>query len=121
MRPLPEGLGSFGLAVAFVTALAWTAAATAEEPTLRLPADRTYTGADGSPGPVVFSHQLHVALAGNRCVSCHPAPFHILQPTGGFTHEQMNAGAQCGTCHDGNAAAGVQDDCTHCHAQERAP
>ena len=111
---------AFGVAVALVIAVACAAAA-AGGVVVRLPANRTYTGADGSPGPVVFSHRVHVPLAGDRCVACHPAPFHILQPTGGFTHEQMNAGGQCGTCHDGTRASGTQDDCTHCHGQADSP
>jgi c(7)-type cytochrome triheme protein len=121
MRPSPQGLGAFGLIVAFSTALfCAVVVAAGEPPTLRLPPDRTYDGAEGSPGPVVFSHAAHVALAADKCGGCHPAPFHMLRPTGGFTHEEMNAGRQCGACHDGNAAAGVEGDCTHCH-RERAP
>ncbi len=120
MRPSPDGVGAFGLAVAFSTALVLAVAAAGEPPSIRLPADRTYDGGEGSPGPVVFSHTVHVALASGKCGGCHPAPFHMLQPTGGITHEEMNAGRQCGTCHDGTAAAGVTDDCTHCHA-ERTP
>lgn len=120
MRPSPEGVGAFGLAVAFSTALVVAVAAAGEPPIVRLPADRTYAGADGSPGPVVFSHAAHVPLAGGRCVACHPAPFPMLRPAGVFTHEEMNAGRQCGTCHDGESAGGVEDDCTHCHG-ESAP
>jgi c(7)-type cytochrome triheme protein len=90
-------------------------AAAGKGPELRLPADRLYDRAEGSPGPVLFRHGLHVPLADGRCVACHPAPFRILRPTGGFTHEEMDAGRQCGICHDGKKASGTQDDCTHCH------
>jgi c(7)-type cytochrome triheme protein len=82
---------------------------------LRLPADVTYRGAETSPGPVVFSHAVHVPLAENRCVGCHPALFAILQPTGRITHDEMTAGRKCGACHDGTKASGVQDACDHCH------
>ena len=88
---------------------------------LRLPADVTYAHADGSPGPVVFSHTTHVPLCGNRCVACHPQAFSILQPTHNISHEQMNAGKQCGTCHDGTQASGVQDACDHCHRMGGGP
>jgi c(7)-type cytochrome triheme protein len=95
----------------------------ATEPSLelRLPPDVAYSGADASPGPVVFSHVTHVPLAGMRCVECHPARFSILGPTRGLTHEEMNAGEKCGGCHDGNKASGVQDDCTRCHKMEGGP
>jgi c(7)-type cytochrome triheme protein len=82
----------------------------------RLPADVTYRGAEGSLGPVVFSHESHVALTERHCPACHPALFSILAPTGKLTHKEMNAGRRCGACHDdGTKASGVQDACDHCH------
>jgi c(7)-type cytochrome triheme protein len=84
-------------------------------PELRLPADVTYATADGSPGPVVFSHTTHVPLADTRCDACHPGTFSILQPTGRITHEEMEAGKRCGACHNGTKAASVKDECGHCH------
>jgi c(7)-type cytochrome triheme protein len=89
--------------------------AVAEPPEVRLPPDVTYEGADGSPGPVVFSHTTHVPLAESKCIACHPGTFSILGPTGRITHEEMDAGRSCGVCHDGAKASGVQDDCAHCH------
>jgi c(7)-type cytochrome triheme protein len=88
---------------------------------LRLPPDATYSGAESSPGPVIFSHTTHVALADNHCVTCHPAVFSILQPTRGLTHEAMNAGGKCGVCHNGTKASGVQDTCEHCHRMGADP
>jgi len=82
---------------------------------LRLPPDATYSGAEGSPGPVVFSHATHVAFSEQRCVTCHPALFSILQPTRGLAHETMDAGGTCGSCHDGTKASATQDACEHCH------
>jgi c(7)-type cytochrome triheme protein len=90
-------------------------------PEIRLPPDVTYNGAEGSPGPVVFSHATHVPLADTRCVACHPAPFSILQPTRRITHDQMNAGQKCGACHDGAKASGVQESCDHCHRMGDGP
>jgi len=84
-------------------------------PELRLPRDIVYTRSKDSPGPVVFSHATHVAIADNRCTGCHPAPFRMLKPAGAMTHDDMNAGRSCGLCHDGKAATDVQDDCEHCH------
>lgn len=91
----------------------WRAGEGASE--LRLPADVTYRAADGSPGPVVFSHATHVAFAGNRCLGCHPQPFSMLRPVGRITHEDMDAGRTCGICHDGKAAHGTQEGCDSCH------
>jgi c(7)-type cytochrome triheme protein len=93
-------------------------AAEDRSPDLRLPPDATYRGAEGSPGPVVFSHATHVPFAGNRCVACHPKLFSILQPTRRISHEEMHAGKQCGACHDGTKASGIQEDCGHCHKME---
>ena len=104
-------------AAAVIAAVGFAAVTLAVEPApaLRLPADRVYDKGKDSPGPVVFSHQTHVAIADNKCTGCHPAPFRMLKPAGKMTHDDMNAGRSCGLCHDGKAATGVQDDCEHCH------
>jgi c(7)-type cytochrome triheme protein len=98
--------------------LAWACAllvASGVTADMRLPADVTYGAAEKSPGPVVFSHALHVPLADDKCVACHPALFSILRSTRVVTHDQMNAGRQCGACHDDAKTAGAQGDCAHCH------
>ncbi len=112
------------LLFAFVFAATWGATPLAAEegaPEVRLPADVTYRSAENSPGPVVFSHTVHVPLAGDRCVACHPALFPILRPTEKITHAEMSAGKKCGACHDGVAASGVEDDCAHCHGSGEKP
>ena len=101
---------SLGLLLAVASSRAGEAASE-----LRLPADVTYRAADGSPGPVVFSHTTHVAFAENRCLGCHPAPFTMLRPIGRITHEDMDAGRSCGVCHDGKMAHGTQEGCDSCH------
>jgi len=90
-------------------------AASDKPPEIRLPRAIVYARAKDSPGPVVFSHGTHVAIAGNKCTGCHPAPFRMLKPVGRMTHDDMNAGRSCGVCHDGKSATSVQDDCEHCH------
>jgi c(7)-type cytochrome triheme protein len=109
---------SLRLLVALLLASAFQAvslAASEGSVELRLPPDVTYSGVEASPGPVVFSHAMHVPLAEQRCVACHPALFSILHPTRGITHDAMNVGEKCGSCHDGTKASGVQDACEHCH------
>jgi c(7)-type cytochrome triheme protein len=105
------------LGAALLTAASVTGPLAAGErsPDVRLPPDVTFSGTETSPGPVIFSHTTHVAFADSRCVGCHPALFSILQPTRRITHDEMNAGKQCGACHDGTKASGVQDACDHCH------
>jgi c(7)-type cytochrome triheme protein len=116
MRAVSGGaLRLFSVTLATALGSGLVAAAAEQGRELRLPPDRTYDHAEGSPGPVLFKHGLHVRLADGRCLACHPAPFRILRPTGGFTHEEMDAGRQCGICHDGKKATGTRDDCTHCH------
>lgn len=88
---------------------------------LRLPPDVTYDKADGSPGPVVFSHDSHFLFAEGKCTACHPGVFSILHPAGRITHEEMDAGRKCGVCHDGKAASSVQDACDSCHKEAAAP
>jgi c(7)-type cytochrome triheme protein len=111
-------LGSVPGAVLLVAVFAVSRAATEPTPELRLPPDVTYNKAETSPGPVVFSHATHVPLAGNKCVACHPTSFSILQPTSRITHNEMQTGKKCGTCHNGTKASGIQGDCAHCHQLE---
>jgi c(7)-type cytochrome triheme protein len=89
--------------------------------TLRLPPDITYDRKQDSPGPVVFSHVNHVALADDKCTGCHPEPFKMLKPSRHMIHDEMNKGKLCGTCHDGKTASGVEDDCEHCHKAAVTP
>jgi c(7)-type cytochrome triheme protein len=91
-------------------------------PALKLPANVAYELVVGPDRAVVFSHETHFALAGNRCTACHPQTFRILSPTKHITHREMDAGGSCGTCHDGRQAFGVRDSlaCTSCHTGRRA-
>jgi len=90
-------------------------------PALRLPPDVAYELVVGPDSAVVFSHETHVPLAGNRCTACHPQTFRILAPTRHIAHSEMATGRSCGTCHDGRQAFGVRDSaaCTSCHTGRR--
>lgn len=90
---------------------------------LRLPADIVYGLVVGLDSAAVFSHQTHVAFAGNRCTGCHPRPFPMLRRAPAPRHLDMNAGGGCGMCHDGKEAFGVQDSggCRTCHSGTGAP
>ena len=112
---MKAAVSRLGMEGVLLLLLAGPLAAGEVPPALKLPPAVTYQAAEGSPGPVVFSHETHVPLADTRCVACHPALFSILRPTRGINHEAMNAGRQCGACHDGSKASGVQESCDHCH------
>jgi c(7)-type cytochrome triheme protein len=90
-------------------------------PALRLPADLEYARTIGPDSVVTFSHDTHVAFAGNRCLGCHPAPFRMLSPSHRTSHAEMRSGGSCGICHDGKHAFGVADlsACQTCHAGRR--
>jgi c(7)-type cytochrome triheme protein len=122
----PAGTSRIGLPVlvawAAVIALpCWPAAREGPPPALRLPADIVYSHTVGPDSAVFFSHDTHVALAGNRCLGCHPAPFRMLTPSRRTTHAEMKAGRSCGGCHDGRHAFGVSDlsACQTCHSGSR--
>jgi c(7)-type cytochrome triheme protein len=89
----------------------------AAAPALRLPAERVLKDSTDSPGPVVFRHSTHFALAGNTCLGCHPALFKMLKRVFRGQHAQMDAGQTCGRCHDGKRAFGTADaeSCGSCH------
>lgn len=88
--------------------------------TLRLPADVVYARA-GADQAVTFRHDTHFEFAGRRCDACHPVPFRMLRPERSVSHESMDAGGSCGSCHDGKQAFGVTDGdaCATCHAGVR--
>ena len=78
-------------------------------------------GAD-SPGRVVFSHATHVDERRPDCTTCHPRLFPIGRATAPgmrvrVTHRDMDAGRQCGACHNGREARG-REDCAGCHREE---
>ena len=71
-----------------------------------------------SPGQVTFNHVTHVDAARPDCTVCHPKPFSMLKTSKAanrITHARMEKGEQCGRCHDGKKAFGLEEDCTFCH------
>jgi c(7)-type cytochrome triheme protein len=86
----------------------------------KLPDDYRLPQGDGSPGPVTFSHANHVDPKKNACLACHPKQFRITEKGKTLsgkpiTHQVMEAGGLCGSCH-GKQAFGF-DDCGSCHQQ----
>ena len=89
---------------------------------LRLPPDRVFAQAPDAPGPVVFQHTTHVTLERWSCLACHPAPFRMLTSVLRPTHAEMDAGRECGLCHDGKRAFATSDPdaCESCHGARPA-
>ena len=89
---------------------------------LRLPAPYAFPTAADSPGPVTFDHETHVAVgdpAEPACARCHQSLFRLGAPgtpvTGELTYERIHEGDLCASCHDGEHAFAVADDCGNCH------
>lgn len=98
----------------------WNVASAAPTPPrgkLALPADIVLETSSGKDAAVTFRHSTHAAFTGVRCVTCHPALFRMLKPERSFTHEKMDAGQQCGVCHEGKQAfsTAAEDRCGRCH------
>jgi len=70
--------------------------------------------------PVLFNHEYHVNLKGQRCNSCHYKTF---QMTGGAEFKMdmslLTKGKFCGICHNGKPAFDVKDAnaCKRCHKE----
>jgi c(7)-type cytochrome triheme protein len=72
-------------------------------------------------GKVVFAHEYHVNLKGQKCSNCHHKTF---QMKGGESTYKMDMslltkGEFCGICHDGKKGFDVKaaDSCTRCHKE----
>lgn len=66
-------------------------------------------------GDVIFSHEVHVAGAGQKCQACHPVFFTSAKQHKAVNMKAMQKGKSCGACHDGKTAFPVQGDCAKCH------
>lgn len=84
---------------------------------VKLPADLFFDKTAGAEQAVPFRHTTHVDLAEGTCVPCHPEPFRMLNPSRATSHEVMDAGRSCGTCHEGTKAFSTKDEksCSTCH------
>ncbi len=88
----------------------------------RLPKDYAFPRAEKSPGAVTFRHTSHVKARAPDCTVCHPRLFKLGQAGetadgSPMRHARMKSGAQCGACHDGEKAFGLED-CEQCHETE---
>ncbi len=67
-------------------------------------------------GKVVFDGGAH-AKAGLKCADCHPALFKMKKGADAITMKDMDAGKNCGACHNGTKAFSSKDaaNCAKCH------
>jgi c(7)-type cytochrome triheme protein len=104
------------MAAGVVTAV--EAASLDKQVVLALPADYTFAGGGG--GRVVFSHETHVDPRSPRCGTCHATVFRLHEPgrplTGEHSGERMHE-ELCGSCHDGQRAFSVGENCDVCHRE----
>lgn len=112
------------LAAPIVGVALWLAPARPADAQPKPPADFTYPQGTDSPGPVTFSHARHVQAGVDKCTACHTKVFKMKKGTSGpLTMAKMNAGQQCGTCHNGKTAVkgtvvfstADQQACQNCH------
>ncbi len=78
---------------------------------------KTVEFAGGGAGKVVFDGGAH-AKAGNKCADCHQSGlFKMKKGADKLTMKDMEAGKNCGACHNGTKAFGVKDaaSCAKCH------
>jgi c(7)-type cytochrome triheme protein len=66
-------------------------------------------------GNVVFSHNAHVDVMGQKCQECHPKLYTNAKQHKAITMKAMQKGKSCGACHDGKKAFSVKGDCAKCH------
>lgn len=66
-------------------------------------------------GPVIFSHESHVAGAGLKCQDCHAKLYLDVKQHKKVTMGEMEKGKSCGACHNGKTAFSVKNDCKSCH------
>ncbi len=67
-------------------------------------------------GKVVFDGGSH-AKAGLKCADCHPGLFKMKKGADTITMKDMDAGKNCGACHNGTKAFPSKDaaNCAKCH------
>ena len=114
-----------GIAIVLLCPAAIAAGVPAAPPPveLKLPPPIVYEKAVGAERAVVFRHETHVALAGNKCAGCHPRPFRMLTAVRATSHAAMREGGACGACHEGRTAFAITDStlCSRCHTGRPRP
>ena len=101
------------LVVALVVAVTFVLAASA----FAVGSGKTVEFDGKGAGKVVFDGKTH-ADKGNKCADCHQSGlFKMKKGSATLTMKDMEAGKNCGACHNGTKAFGVKDaaTCAKCH------
>jgi len=99
------------LALTLIIAVAFIGSA------LAVPAGKTVEFEGGGAGKVVFDGKVH-ADKGLKCNDCHTAIFQMKKGSAKITMKEINAGKQCGTCHNGDKAFKAIA-CKKCHEKKK--
>lgn len=77
---------------------------------------KTVEFAGGGAGKVVFDGKTH-ADKGLKCNDCHTKFFKMKKGADKLKMSEMNAGKNCGGCHNGTKAFAAKDpgNCSKCH------
>ena len=83
---------------------------------MAVPPGKTVEFAGGDAGKVTFDGKIH-ADKGLKCNDCHTKIFKMKKAAEKITMADMNAGKNCGTCHNGEKAFKSSDaaNCAKCH------
>lgn len=83
---------------------------------LAVPPGKNVEYEGGGLGKVVFDGKIH-ADKGLKCNDCHTKVFQMKKGTAKIKMAEMNAGKNCGTCHNGEKAFKSSDaaNCAKCH------
>ncbi len=83
---------------------------------MAVPPGKTVDFEGGSMGKVIFDGKVH-ADKGLKCNDCHTKIFKMKKGAEKITMADMNAGKNCGTCHNGEKAFSTKDkaNCGKCH------
>lgn len=82
------------------------------------PADIVYPEED--EGPVTFSHKDHADADVAACGECHDKLFKPKKGANKITMDKIEAGRQCGACHNGKRAF-KSNKCDLCHISPKPP
>jgi len=63
--------------------------------------------------PVIYPHWIHRIWF--ECKVCHQDIFIMKRWRNDITQEKIEAGQQCGKCHNGEFAFGIKENCDRCH------
>lgn len=66
-------------------------------------------------GDVVFSHEVHVSGAGQKCSACHDKLYINDKQHRKVAMKEIRKSKSCGACHNGKKAFSVKSDCAKCH------